>query len=538
MIGRRRRPPDIGETLSALDEAIEQADGRLDHEAVAQARYVSDKAAERLGHGSAHTLVAFLGATGGGKSSLTNAVVGEPVATTGIRRPTTSSTLAVWWGDDDVQPLLDWLEVASRHHVTGGRADLDGLVLLDVPDHDSVEEANRAEMERIAEHADVMVWVTDPEKYADLAMHTYLRQLRRHGSVTVLVLNKADQLTADELAACRRDLSRLATADGLGPVSVVATSTVDGHGIDELTRALAEAVGERRAMIERLRADVATTASELLAAIGPDGGTDEVQRAVADQLAADLVDASGLELVTDAVAAGHRRDAAVRTGWPFTRWVRSLRPHPLRRLHLGRGSGGRATLPQPSSVQRTRTEGAVRTAIGTATLGLPDPWPDLIRREATPDPLVLADRIDSAIATSVRADERRPGWWHLVNGIQLVLAAAVVAGLVWLGLLALAAYFQLPDIPTPTVRRIPVPTGLVIGGIAAGLVLAFLSRRLASIGAIRRRRAVRARATAAVADVADDLVLAPLRAELTRRSRLRDLLVTAGATPVDPAGTR
>ena len=62
-----------------------------------------------------------------------------------------------------------------------------------------------------------------------------------------------------------------------------------------------------------------------------------------------------------------------------------------------------------------------------------------------------------------------------------------------------------------------------------GLLLAILARRLASIGARRRARAVRKRAEAAVSEVADDLVIAPMRTELERRDRLRELLDQAAA---------
>lgn len=196
--------------LEALAAAVELADGRLDEETVAFAGHVVTKADARLRHGTTHTLVALLGATGSGKSSVTNALVGAEVATTGVRRPTTSSTLACIWGRDDAAALLDWLEVGNRHQVddrtipSGTTADhLDGLILLDVPDHDSVATAHREEMERIAEHADVLVWVTDPEKYADKAMHDYLARLRGHGAVMALVLNKIDLLGDDDAEACR-----------------------------------------------------------------------------------------------------------------------------------------------------------------------------------------------------------------------------------------------------------------------------------------------------------------------------------------------
>ncbi len=528
-------PQGLGSALEALTEAVELADGRLPQETVTMGSLVIDRVRERIGHGTANTLVAFLGATGGGKSSLTNAVAGIEVATTGVRRPTTSSTLACYWGGEDPHPLLDWLEVANRHHVSDpdSTAGLDGLVLLDVPDHDSVDSSNRAEMERIAEQADLLIWVTDPEKYADEAMHAYLRQLSHHGAVTAMVLNKADRLSATDLSQCRTDLARLLNDDGLAGTTIIATSANpllagDGvQGVGELVELLATTVEQRQAMVARLEADLTSAASALLDDLGPPGGPDKVPKKMAKHLADELVEASGLAAVGEAVEAGHRRDAALATGWPFTRWLRSLRPHPLRRFHLGPSSQGRSSRPEPSGAQQSRTAGAIRTTVTDLTDELPQPWPDLIRRAATPDMGELNDRLEQAIARSVRADDRTPRWWQVVNVAQGTLAAASVTGLAWLALFALAGYFQLPDIPTPAYRRIPIPAGLVLAGVALGLLAATLSRRLASMGARRRRRAMNRAAAAAIGDIVDDLVVEPMQAELERRNRLRSLLVSA-----------
>ncbi|MEM7338344.1 MAG: GTPase [Actinomycetota bacterium] len=529
MIGRRRSQRDLPDALAALRAAIGDAEGRLGEPDVAMAEAVVAKADERLRHGTAHTLIALLGATGSGKSSLANAVVGSDVATTGIRRPTTSSTLACYWGDDDPQPLLEWLEVANRHRVVDSDDTLDGLVLLDVPDHDSIEASNREEMERIAEHADVLVWVTDHEKYGDAALHSYLRQLSQHGAVTVMVLNKADQLSAEDLATCRADLGRLLTADGLPDTPIVATSATAGaDGVVDLRAALADAVAAQRSMVARLDADVRTAAEALLADLGADQGGDDVPRGVGDRLADELTEAAGIEVVIDAVAAGHRRDAARRTGWPFTRWIRTLRPHPLRRLHLGGDRAGRASLPAPSGAQLARTEGAVQAAIRSVTEPLPEPWPELVRDAATPDGAVLADRIDQAVAGSVRdVDGRAPRWWNPVNMMQIMFAAAVVAGLIWLAVIFGVAYFQLPPLPLPRYRGIPYPTGLVIGGIIAGLLLAFIARQFARVGARRRAGRVRKRTADAVGEIADEIVIDPMRAELAHRRQLRDQLSLA-----------
>ena len=98
--------------------------------------------------------------------------------------------------------LLDWLGVLPRHRFAresaldgDDEAGLRGLVLLDLPDFDSVERTHRLEVDRLLGLVDLMVWVVDPQKYADRVLHDgYLRQFRRHRDVTVVVLNQADRL--------------------------------------------------------------------------------------------------------------------------------------------------------------------------------------------------------------------------------------------------------------------------------------------------------------------------------------------------------
>ncbi len=531
MIGRKKHRTELPERLSALRSALDLAEGRLEHTAIAAGRKVEHKATDRLRHGTTHTLVALLGATGSGKSSVTNALVGSDVATTGVRRPTTSSTLACVWGEDDATGLIDWLQVPNRHLVQGS-TELDGLVLLDVPDHDSVELTHRLEMERIAAHADLLLWVSDIEKYADKAMHHYLRQLAHHGAVTVMVLNKTDRLSSEELTQVTRDLQRLLADDGLLTTRVVAVSATTGAGIEQLMAALTDAVHTQRVMIERLEADVTVVATHLSEALGT-AGKREISSKVADTLSADLVEATGIEVVAAAVAAGHRRDAAAQTGWPFTRWVRRLRPHPLRRLHLGtdgqgRQSSGRTSLPAPSGAQMVRARGAIRDASDAVAEGLPAPWPSLLRRAATPDEDVLHDRLDTAVADAVRDHQARtPRWWSVVGTLQVVLAVATVVGALWLLALAVVGYLQLPAVPTPDYRGVPVPTGLLVLGALAGWLLAVLSRRLAGIGAKRRAKQTRRAAIDEVDAVVEELVLAPMRAELTDRDTLTTLISTA-----------
>jgi hypothetical protein len=117
-----------------------------------------------------------------------------------------------------------------------------------------------------------------------------------------------------------------------------------------------------------------------------------------------------------------------------------------------------------------------------------------------------------------------PVSWRLLGALQWAVTGAAVVGLGWLGLLALNGFLHLPDPSTPSVWGLPVPTLLLLGGIAAGLLVAGLGRLLARGGARRRRRVAGRRLDDAVEGVARRLVLEPVEAELGRHRAARAAL--------------
>ncbi|MDN5804202.1 MAG: 50S ribosome-binding GTPase, partial [Microlunatus sp.] len=169
VILKRRASPDfttgLADRVRALAEAVEACEGRVAAEPVAEARRVVKQVDQRLAFTGSITVVALAGATGSGKSSIFNGLSGTDLARVGVRRPTTSAPLAATWGDEPTEDLLDWLQVTRRHAVNAGGL-LDGLVLLDLPDHDSTEISHRLQADRLVQLVDVLVWVVDPQKYA------------------------------------------------------------------------------------------------------------------------------------------------------------------------------------------------------------------------------------------------------------------------------------------------------------------------------------------------------------------------------------
>jgi hypothetical protein len=109
--------------------------------------------------------------------------------------------------------------------------------VVDLPDFDSTERANRATADRLLQLVDLFVWVVDPQKYADGVLHEdYLRPLAGHADVTVFAFNQIDRIDRDQLAQCRSDLDRLLVQDGLGGARVVSTSARTGEGLPSCAR--------------------------------------------------------------------------------------------------------------------------------------------------------------------------------------------------------------------------------------------------------------------------------------------------------------
>ncbi|WP_252974917.1 GTPase [Janibacter melonis] len=528
---------ELRERSASLREALDEGGDLLDPTASARAREVSDKVDERTRLVGGRTVVALAGATGSGKSSLFNALVGEEVAQAGMRRPTTSTPTAAVWGEEPVGDLLDWLGVGRRHTVQG-RDDLEGLVLLDLPDFDSRESANREEARRVLELVDVFVWVTDPQKYADAVLHDeYVAVLREYGAVTIVVLNQADRLRGDGVARVTADLARLLERDGIPGSKVIATSTRTGEGIDALGERLHVAVAAADASRHRLGLDLADSARRLAPSVGE--REVEVDRLGSGELVDALARAAGVPTVVAAVERDYLMQSVARTGWPVTRWVQGLRAAPLKRLRLDRAEVGitdadvravlgRSSIPPPTRSARAAVDLAARRLGEHAGQGLPTRWADAVADAAAPYDERLADELDqSVLRTSLRG--RDPLWWGLLGALQLLLAAAAVVGLLWLVVIAVAGWLQLPDLPTYDIGPFATPFVLLVGGLLGGLLVAGLGRVMARAGARRRGAAVDKRLREAIREVADRVVVEPVRAVLARHRRAREAVARAHA---------
>ncbi|MFI2662182.1 GTPase [Micromonospora carbonacea] len=538
--GQRVDPDALIARLAAVRRFLEAADGQLPDTQLVPAHTLVERAGTRLSLSRDHTVVALAGATGSGKSSLFNALARFELSPVGVRRPTTGVAHACVWGPlDGATRLLDWTGVLPRHRFVRESAldgddesALHGLVLLDLPDFDSVQRSHRLEVDRLLGLVDLVIWVVDPQKYADRIVHSsYLREFHRHRDVTLVVLNQADRLPPAELPRVLADLRRLLDADGLDGVPLLATTAVDPGGITELRATLERTVAERQAALLRLAGDVDTVVAGLAELVAAEPPADVPDAGPASGLNRALAGAAGVPAVAEAVEGAYRHRAAASTGWPLVRGWRRLRPDPLRRLHLPGPTGGgdagdpaeslvaATSVPDPTAAQRSALGLAVRAVADRAGADLPDAWATAVTTAARSRLGDLPDALDRAVAQTDLGLDRRPAWWRIVGGVQWLVTLAAVAGLGWLALGYALRALGLPALDNPRVGEVPLPTVLLLGGLLAGLLVAASTRPVVRWAARRARGRAEKRLALAVGAVGQEHVVEPVRAVLARHGQ-------------------
>ncbi|HSS68408.1 MAG TPA: GTPase [Nocardioidaceae bacterium] len=538
---------DVVDRLAGLDQAVQAARGHLDDGLVDEGAQIVERAGERLRLSSEHTVVALAGATGSGKSSLFNWLCGLDLAGVGIKRPTTSWTLACAWGPTGANELLNWLGIPARHQVnrmgmldeTAADRDLQGLVLLDLPDHDSTEVAHHLEVERLVKLADVLVWVLDPQKYADAAIHDrFLRPLHAHSDVMMVALNHIDEIPEAEVDRCLNDVRRLLHEDGLHDVPVFATSARRGDGLDELRNGLIERVSAKQLARERLAADIKTMAARLHEATGSAQPPD-VRDSARGELVDAALDAAAVPVVVESIRTASALQARRATGWPPTSWMTGGARDPMKSLGLpDSGPGGdpvsaadlramRTRVPEPNAVQRARLDSAVRDIADRTTADMPPAWESAVRSASIAKVDQFATGLDEAVAHTDLGLSSTPWWWRAVQGIQWLFLVAVLAGVGWLLAVAAMSVARDPDPTVPKAGGVWVPVIMVVGGLAGGLVLAVLGRIASAASARARARHAEQQLRGSINRVTDIVIVGPMQDEVDAYLRCRDGIATA-----------
>ena len=156
-----------------------------------------------------------------------------------------------------------------RTHPTAEGDPLATVAVLDLPDLDSVEPAHAARVDAVLPRVDAVLWVSDPEKYADAVLHDrYLRRWMPRLGRQAFALNKIDRLTRDDLDRLRDDLEARLGGAGAAAMPILATSAMGD--VSALRAWLADGVAAKEIVTRRLAAAGRTAVADLVRDAGLD----------------------------------------------------------------------------------------------------------------------------------------------------------------------------------------------------------------------------------------------------------------------------
>jgi GTP-binding protein EngB required for normal cell division len=526
--GRARSGPDgfPGELLDTADDVL-------------------TRAGQRLKLSASHTVVSLAGGTGSGKSSLFNQLAGADFSTVGVTRPVTSEAHACVWGVSGSGPLLEWLGVPRRYRyarssaLSSGEESLSGLVLLDLPDHDSVMGHATDLVDQLVGQSDLIVWVLDPQKYADAAVHRrFLVPLAGHSEVVAVVLNQADLLTPSQVEDCEHDLRRLLDSENLQDVQILVTSAKTGAGLDELRKLLIGAVSARTASAARISADVDKVISAFEPYGASQGALDQpgirLPGETDAQLAVAFASAAGVSAIGDALTSARELRAMDYVGWPVS-WLieRLTSPDPVRKIRLGQlWAELRGITAGPTGAQQAEIDNALTEVADRQVPPLPKPWSATVRAavrsRASEIPAALGAAVGAALPASPSVDR----WWRGISVLQGLLLGCVVVGIAWIADLLIAglagAGSGLPKLFSDP-WLLPVAVAIVICALGAGWLTARACTRAVAEAASRETSLVLQEIDRRIGAVAHDYVISPAELELAQLEQYRaDLRVAAG----------
>ncbi len=231
---------------------------------------IDDYLLPRLRQPGTPILVALIGSTGAGKSTLMNSLAGRQVSATGIRRPTTNSPVLAchpadmhWFAENIFLPTLP--RVRQEGLAMPGRDGLlvlaesegmpRGVALLDTPDIDSVVQAHRQFAHQFLDASDLWLFMTSARRYADAAVWELLQEARQRGAALSIVLSRVPPVSAPQLTAHFEALLDANGLRGLQRFIIAETVVTDGRLPPEVSGpvrhwlSLTAAQGDRRVAV-------------------------------------------------------------------------------------------------------------------------------------------------------------------------------------------------------------------------------------------------------------------------------------------------
>ena len=224
-----------GSAREATSAAIDTASTRA--LIASMARQLDDYILPRSASMDSPLTIVVGGSTGAGKSTLVNTLLGEPLTQSGAIRPTTRHPVLLYRAEDEAALAPDrFLPTLPRTRVQKGEglpgadplvpqalvpvptaALPRGIALIDAPDIDSVSEENRTLAKELLSAADLWLFVTTANRYADAVPWELLHAAAARSITIAVVLNRVPE--GDE-EAIEADLRRMLREAGIEAVLI------------------------------------------------------------------------------------------------------------------------------------------------------------------------------------------------------------------------------------------------------------------------------------------------------------------------------
>lgn len=190
-------------------------------------------------------IVAFMGGTGVGKSSLLNRLAGKAIAKSGIERPTSHEVTLFHHHNVAIQHLPEQLPLGKINVAEHNEDAKKNIIWIDMPDFDSTEHSNKQLVMEWLPHIDILIYVVSPERYRDEkawrllvsegGKHAWIfvinhwdrgeypqfvdfrKQLLKAGFIEPIIFKTscAEEMLEDEFSLLESNISSLATAHNI-----------------------------------------------------------------------------------------------------------------------------------------------------------------------------------------------------------------------------------------------------------------------------------------------------------------------------------
>ena len=354
-------------------------------------------------------LVVILGPTGAGKSTLMNTLARATVSHTGVLRPTTREAVLLATDADAATLRRGALAGIGAGQLVRAPATTasSGLAIVDAPDLDSVERANRVIADALVEAADLGIFVTSATRYADKVPFDVVQRIAARGLPLLIVVNRMPPDESEQRVVLE-DLRRVLKDTALRGIDDTRVQTVgfaegkldpSGERLElEAAAPVLQRVDELARDRERRLALARRALEGALAGLGP------LLSAVADDLAQAAVEGETLRAI-----AAKSYDAELAALFEELRGGTFLRAEVLRHWE---------SYVKADQITRffSRGLGRLRGTIVTVFRGMPEAPVGVVEKEVTSDVVAVA------VSRATEAARRVASAWASREGAAARLA--------------------------------------------------------------------------------------------------------------------